>query len=79
MISRLHKAPWGRRTIPPRPIYTNNLHSMEGCRFIVSDETHPAQYCNQPRKPGSSYCEAHHKLTHHPAPPLSHRHRFSDR
>ncbi len=58
---RIHK---GSRREPPRPIYTAKLHSIEGCRFIVSEDAHPPVYCGKTRRPGSSYCEAHHQLTH---------------
>lgn len=65
----LRNAPWGRRTLPPRPIYTAKLHSVEGCRFIIGDVTMPPNWCNKPRRENSSYCEAHHQLTHIPTAP----------
>lgn len=58
------------REKPPLPIHTAPLTRWEGCRFILSAETNPATYCGQRRRPGSSYCEAHHQLTHTHAPPL---------
>jgi hypothetical protein len=58
----------GARPNPPRPIYTAQLHSIEGCRFIIGKATSPAVYCNQPRQDGSSYCAEHHRLTHAPPP-----------
>jgi hypothetical protein len=38
-----------------------------GCRFIQGDVKEGGwRYCQAPRRPGSSYCEEHHALTHLP-------------
>lgn len=40
----------------------------EGCRYIEGDpiptegQSHDDLYCNAPKKPGSAYCDEHHKL-----------------
>ncbi len=35
------------------------------CRFLVRGHTH---YCGEQKRPGSSYCPAHHALCYIPAP-----------
>lgn len=41
------------------PVYTTRL----GCSYIQG-EPRDFMFCDQPRKPGSSYCETHHDLCH---------------
>jgi len=55
----------GRRR--PAPVIVQSdpepVSSFGGCSYIIGDPKH-RDFCDRPRKPGSSYCPEHHKLTH---------------
>jgi hypothetical protein len=41
---------------------------VTGCRYIRGHDMVNPDYCNEPRRPGSMYCEKHYKRCHLPKP-----------